>query len=931
MDKGAHFYRCDFQVHTPRDANWVGSRPASPEDRRDFADRLVATCRSKGIGAIAITDHHDFAYVPFVKDAAAAERAPDGKPFEPEQRLVVFPGLELTLGVPCQALLIFDADFPVDRLSVALEALAIDAVDPDERGLPSTVQRVEHIQSFKQLHDDLDHHTWLKDHYIVLPNVTDGGHATLMRPGMAVKYKEMPCVGGYLDGTIAQIGEGNRRIFGGLDVAWGSKRLAVFQTSDSRNESFTDLGEPSTWVKWATPTAEALRQACLAEESRVAHELPSLPSVYVTRVSVSNSKFMGPIELELNPQYNAFIGGRGTGKSTCLEYVRWALCDQPVGGGPEDEFSDHAARRQHLIATTLAPFESHVDVHFLLNGIAHVVRRHAATNEILLRVGGGDFVPAHEDDVQSLLPIQAYSQKQLSSVSVRVNELTRFVTAAIRGRLEQIDARAADIAGETRENYAALQRHRTLTAAIRRAEISTASLQQQAANVRDSLGAVSDEDRGILARKPAQDVADELTVAWERKVEQASDEVRAFRSRLVELRRDIKPLPDQELPERRTLQGIEAAVRAVYDELEAASDRMDALVTDARAEGSSHANLAASWQAARAEFDSSYAAATTRSAAHQSKLAELTELEQRGREVREALDRQREELARLGDPAAEHARLRSEWLAIQEERSNCLAEQCRSLTELSAGLIRATLKRGAGLRSQMEGFRAAVAGSGVRGTKIEGFFDGLVQDDDPVGTWERALSELETKATNGETDGTVAVPTLTRLGYSHSDIDKMAERLSPDAWLVLALQAVEDHPTFDYQTKEGEYIDFSDASPGQQATALLRVLLNQGGTPLIIDQPEDDLDSQIVLEVVEQIWTAKKQRQLIFSSHNANLVVNGDAELVVCCDYRAAGDHSGGRIKLEGAIDVDEVRSEITVVMEGGEKAFRLRKDKYGF
>lgn len=99
----------------------------------------------------------------------------------------------------------------------------------------------------------------------------------------------------------------------------------------------------------------------------------------------------------------------------------------------------------------------------------------------------------------------------------------------------------------------------------------------------------------------------------------------------------------------------------------------------------------------------------------------------------------------------------------------------------------------------------------------------------------------------------------------------------------------------------------------------------------MIDQPEDDLDSQVVLDVVERIWSAKKNRQLIFSSHNANLVVNGDAELVVCCDYRVSGDQSGGKLKLEGAIDMPPVREEITRVMEGGEKAFRLRKEKYGF
>ena len=159
----------------------------------------------------------------------------------------------------------------------------------------------------------------------------------------------------------------------------------------------------------------------------------------------------------------------------------------------------------------------------------------------------------------------------------------------------------------------------------------------------------------------------------------------------------------------------------------------------------------------------------------------------------------------------------------------------------------------------------------------------------------------------------------------------MAALLNPETVLELRLLPMDDHPTFEYQTKDGEYIAFGDASAGQQATALVRVLLNQAGPSLIIDQPEEDLDSQVVLEIVEQIWRAKRRRQLVFTSHNANLVVNGDAELVVCCAYRAAGDQSGARMKVSGAIDIPAVRKEITNVMEGGEKAFRLRKEKYGF
>lgn len=100
---------------------------------------------------------------------------------------------------------------------------------------------------------------------------------------------------------------------------------------------------------------------------------------------------------------------------------------------------------------------------------------------------------------------------------------------------------------------------------------------------------------------------------------------------------------------------------------------------------------------------------------------------------------------------------------------------------------------------------------------------------------------------------------------------------------------------------------------------------------MIIDQPEDDLDNETVLQIVSKIWSCKSRRQLVFSSHNANLVVNGDADLVLVCAYLDSGDQSAGHIKEQGAIDVSAVRDAITAVMEGGERAFRLRKEKYGF
>jgi len=88
---------------------------------------------------------------------------------------------------------------------------------------------------------------------------------------------------------------------------------------------------------------------------------------------------------------------------------------------------------------------------------------------------------------------------------------------------------------------------------------------------------------------------------------------------------------------------------------------------------------------------------------------------------------------------------------------------------------------------------------------------------------------------------------------------------------------------------------------------------------------------KIINEIVETLWQAKTHRQVIFTSHNANLVVNGDAEFIVCCDYRTAATESGGQIKFTGAIDVPEINHEIAEVMEGGVEAFKLRYQKYGF
>lgn len=219
MDKGAHFYKCDFQVHTPRDAAWTGADAVTELERKTYGEELVLACREKGIGAIAITDHHDFAFFPYVKKAAKEELDDSGKIVPAAKQIIVFPGIELTLTAPnCQALLILDANFAENLLPSVLTALAISPA-PATASKHATVQRIPQnvIGDLSDLYAKLNSHDHLRGRFTVFPNVTEKGHGTILRSGFANFYKTMPCVGGYTDGPISKFGTGNLAIVGGTN------------------------------------------------------------------------------------------------------------------------------------------------------------------------------------------------------------------------------------------------------------------------------------------------------------------------------------------------------------------------------------------------------------------------------------------------------------------------------------------------------------------------------------------------------------------------------------------------------------------------------------------------------------------------------------------------------------------------------------------
>ena len=137
----------------------------------------------------------------------------------------------------------------------------------------------------------------------------------------------------------------------------------------------------------------------------------------------------------------------------------------------------------------------------------------------------------------------------------------------------------------------------------------------------------------------------------------------------------------------------------------------------------------------------------------------------------------------------------------------------------------------------------------------------------------------------------------------------------------------EDEIEIQYKpTSTSAFKSLSTASAGQKTTAILTFILSYGKLPLILDQPEDDLDNRLVYElIVDRLKQAKEHRQLIVVTHNANVPVNGDAEYIISMDT----DSKILKVLHTGTVEQVTIKKESCDVMEGGEQAFEMRSKRY--
>lgn len=941
MHPGTIWRKADLQCHTPRDRSWVGqdTLPGGTEEfenaRRSWAADYIAAAKAKGLSMVAVTDHHDMGLTEYVRIAAASEND-----------FLFFPGLEVTCSDNSQCLLLLDPSSGPELHTKALGLLTnVLPAGPTEAKTCEISPIKETIANFygKVVDDDN-----LRDACLVFPHFSnpDGSHKSLNEVGHAQRFAVLGCDGVYIERPVSELDPVTIQKIRGEIPDWGTRRRALIPTGDNRSGDWERLGLHDCWIKIGEPTIEGLRQSLLADEARIAHEAPKEPEERITSVMIKST--LGgsePFAIRFNPGFNAIIGGRGSGKSAILEYLRFGLgrtsLDLPTG-----ETAKPKDRSASLIEDTLSD-DGFVEICLEREGITETWRRELSSREkITVTDVAGTSSTMTLADAQQKFPARAFEQKGLSSTMNDLTSAAEQITGiAAAEEVEQRREIDRDIATAKRAVTLALQqlaaywqlqldslRKQTI---LQETQLRTNNIAERLKTEGVSTGALEIIDQSplysggasfiqsvessiIAARSKISETTGELfgdlsEPSTENELavivdlrKQASEIKESVKKRLQECLRDIEKLEATKDVTKTSFGVLQQSYKEKYDIAVLEQEKHKVIIDE-------NARLAEALEAAKKAAG----------------LAERTVRDASG-----AVDGLVEARQNLGYNL--------------ERRKTVLSAAATKVAGHSSGVLKARLKTDNRPDEYLASISTLLNGSRVSESaeKCEAWIIDLLKTN-PTGGWmsvgDQILEIYKAKIMAGSPTepGTALSGKIIDVILGGAKLTSFAASkvysLLTDASVGAILAACpRDFVILTYIDANGKSISFEKASEGQQASALLELLLSQSAGTLVIDQPEDDLDNNVVMRIVELIRSSKSHRQLIFATHNPNMVVNGDADKIVALastpvDPRPGSEQPRISIEADGAIETDAVKFAITHVMEGGEKAFDLRRRKYRF
>lgn len=881
LPNGSRFYRCALQVNT-FDYVTRHNHPTAFADEDSYNNALVEALIGLGIEAIAVTDHYR---ISGAAKLAAAVRAAG---------IVVFPGFEAVTREGVHFLCLFDPGAPFETVQARIGACGI--------GNESVTSPLGELSAQELLGNS---QKW-EMQCIAAHVASDGGLFKALQGGQARSaiWRNDELAACAIPGPIADAPEYLRPILRNEDPAYKRDRpISVLNCNDVKGPD--DLRAGGTWcfVKMTEPSIEGLRQAFLDPGSRIRLASDPEPEEHVEFVGIAweTEGFLRGCRLHFNENLNVLIGGRGSGKSTVIESIRYVLGLAPVG---EDARTIH----EGIVSGVL---KSGTKISLLVQSYQPDRRRFL----IERTVPDPPRVIDEKGDVMKVSPLDivggvtVFGQNELAELARSPEKLTallyRFVAPDkgwqskfqdAQGKLAQSRRDIVDCLGKGGKAEEQLASLPGLTETLER---------YRKAGVEEKL---KSRDAIVRAEAIIQTARDSM------------GPLQALSNDLVEAAAiDTNFLSDE------ALKGLPAEKK--LNSLKATLARLEAVGRKARSD------MTAAIAAAESEIQVVAGAVAAEKAATQAAYeAALRELQKKKIDGGEFI-RLRAEIERLGPLKGQKTALKEKLKGLEQKRRNELAawedtkrERFQKLEQAAKKVsrelpdrLRVTVRFGADRAGLSDLIKRRPGG------RVAETIAALAGKD------QLSLPALAAACRNG------AAALTKDFGIPAMQADRMAAA-GPE--LPMLIEELDLPHVTEIELNVGpdkappEWRKLGDLSTGQKATALLYLLLLDADAPLVLDQPEDNLDNRFISEgIVPKVREEKRRRQFIFSTHNANIPVLGDAELMI--GMHAVGEAGDGHADIPpesmGSIDKKSVAALAEEILEGGREAFMTRRKKYNF
>jgi energy-coupling factor transporter ATP-binding protein EcfA2 len=946
---GARYYKCDLHMHTPADAqSWREASTrvtcdTSDERRAKIARQYLSRCHVVGLEMIGITDHN-FAPTPqksFINDLRKANdevarelgRAP----------LIILPGFEIeaNVGKGCHVLCLFPEGTDLHLIESRLTSCGLpwdSRFDTKGRPKQSKACLADIIEVVQKARD----HAGLVicAHPLTGKGILADENLEMWLQQEEFKNPDLLCI--EVPRPVDELSDGIRKLIVGGDecspewrrgIGDGERPIAYVCSSDCHRLEPTEedpsnyIGFRHTWVKMSDPGIEALRQAFLDRASRIRVGADNPEDDYehprITRVEVTGATFYKAEPICFSPNLNCIIGSRGSGKSTLVDYIRLALGrlrDDDLPRRLRDDIMDR-------INNTLND-DSVITVDFETSGVPYRVEyEHKDDGQWKIsRLDTGEQNP--DWSIRMLFPIRALSQREIDESVERSDQtfLAKLLDEFIVNTLEELNQQETELRSQI--EALELQIRTKKDAQQRRAGLVTnqAEIQGRITRldaVRKPLERWTSVDECSNYLKALLQGCDDFVGEAKNHANMSYENLAAIASRIPENAETLFSSNDVTDPTEVDPGGADG--HAVMKKISAIVSEAHTIVQHALGEYQQAINdtikaferatcgesgplkslLEARWNPLYTEEVAEYERLSKSleetgddpeeylSLKDQLKtiLASLKQLDVESQEIDE-LERKREKSL---------TELRKVWHQQTETRRHKAQELMERLRPGpdAKPLVRIEITHQEDRKSILQNWSSRLKDRRrVNENDIMTLIDFVQQQPVESGATipERMIRLIRAKGTSSQLESVLGTRTKAFLDIFNEDV-------LPD----LETKRINDKVEYKVYRQDGSLAGpIEGVSVGQKGLAFLNVLLAAGDVPILVDTPEEGLDSEGVYgELVPVFRREKERRQLIIATHNANIPVNADAELVVTLEAIGLVDFS--KPDLECMFSADQV------------------------